>query len=386
MERRHFLTTAALTPLLSLPLGRLAAAAGRWDRTLILIDLDGGNDGLNTVVPYADPRYARLRPEIGVPRDRVLPLDERLGLHGALEPLMPLWQDRQLAVALGVGYPDPNLSHFRGIEIWDTAVDSDRFASSGWISQVYDEAGAPPDAFAADGIVVGRAPSGPLVARDRRVVVLANGAESLARASQIPMAMGAAPNAALAHVMAVQDNFHHAAADILQRRIENVATGAAFPETDLGGDMEVAARLLIAGVQTPVIKVSLRGFDTHAAQLEEHPLLLAELAGAVAAFANSMKANGLWNDVLLMTYSEFGRRPYENGSGGTDHGTAAPHFLLGGRVRGGLYGEQPPLDDFPDGRNLAYRLHFRSLYATAVREWWGTDASFLREPPLGCIA
>ena len=385
MERRQFLNTVALTPLLSVPLGRLAAAAERWDRTLVLIELDGGNDGLNTVVPYADPQYAKLRPDIGVPRDQVLPLDERLGLNARIEPLMGFWQDHQLAVALGVGYPEPNLSHFRGIEIWNTGVDSDRFASTGWISRVYDEAGAPPEEFAADGIVIGRALAGPLLARDRRVVVLANGAESLARANKIPMAMGPAPNPALAHVMAVQENFHHAAADILERRIESVGTGAAFPETDLGGDLEVAARLLIAGVQTPVMKLSIRGFDTHAGQLGEHPVLLEELAGAVTAFAQSMKANGLWENVLLMTYSEFGRRPYENGSAGTDHGTAAPHFLLGGRVRGGLYGEQPPLDDFPDGRNLAHRLHLRSLYATAVRDWWGMDASFLHEPSLGCI-
>ena len=169
--------------------------------------------------------------------------------------------------------------------------------------------------------------------------------------------------------------------------VDAVETGVEFPAGHLGESLRTAARLLIAGVRVPVIKAYLRGFDTHKSQGGRLPQLHAELAGSMAAFAQSMKAHGLWDDVLVMTYSEFGRRPYENASGGTDHGTAAPHFLMGGRVRGGLYGEQPSLErhDFPDGRNLGYRLHYRSLYATVAKEWWGIDATFLDQPPLGCI-
>lgn len=390
MNRREFLATVALSPLVTLQFPRIANAAARWDRTLILVELDGGNDGLNTVVPYADPLYARLRPNLGVPRNQVLQLDERLGLAPELEPLMRHWQDRKLAIALGVGYPEPNLSHFRGIEIWNQATDSNKFTQTGWVPQLFAEAGAPPVEFAADGISIVRGGAGPLHAPDRRVVVLANGAESLERgAGLVPMMDGAAPaNPALAHLMAVQDNFHHAAADILARQIENVDAGASFPEGNLGDGLSAAARLLIAGVQTPVIRVALRGFDTHSNQQADLSLLHTELAQSFDAFARSMEGAGLWNEVLVMTYGEFGRRPKENGSGGTDHGTAAPHFLMGGRVKGGFYGEQPPLSDrdFPDGRNMAHRLDFRSLYATAANEWWEVDASFLTEPPLGCIA
>lgn len=389
MNRREFLTTIALSPLVTLQFPRIASAAARWDRTLVLIELDGGNDGLNTVVPYADPLYRQLRPNLGVPRDQVLQLDEHLGLAPELEPLMRHWRGRKLAIALGVGYPDHNLSHFRGIEIWNQATDANKFTQSGWVPQLFAEAGAPPAEFAADGISIVKGGAGPLHASDRRVVVLAKGQESLERgAGVVPMDGAMQMNPALTHLFAIQDNFHHAAADILARRIENVDAGASFPAGNLGNGLKTAARLLISGVKTPVIRVALRGFDTHAKQQLELPPLHTELAQGLDAFSRSMERKGLWNEVLVMTYSEFGRRPKENGSGGTDHGTAAPHFVMGGRVKGGFYGEQPPLSqgNFPDGRNLAHRLHFRSLYATAAKEWWGVDASFLKEAPLGCIA
>ena len=389
MNRRQFLATIALSPLLCVQFPRLALAAARWDRTLVLVELDGGNDGLNTVVPFADPLYTRLRPTIGVPRDRVVQLDERLGLAPELAPLLRLWDERRLAIALGVGYPAPNLSHFRGIEIWNQATDSDKFAQSGWVPRLFAEAGAPPEEFTADGISIARGGAGPLHSPDGRVVVLSNGTDGMERGAQVvpTMAGAMAANPALAHLTTVQNNFHHAAGDILERRIADVDAGAAFPETDFGEAMSMAARLLVAGVRTPVMRVALRGFDTHSNQGEDLPPLHAELAESLDAFAQAMERAGLWNDVLVMTYSEFGRRAAENASGGTDHGTAAPHFLLGGRVRGGFYGAYPSLAgrDFPDGRNLAHRLDFRSLYATAAREWWEVDASFLTEPPLGCI-
>jgi uncharacterized protein (DUF1501 family) len=150
MNRRKFLTSAALAPLVTLPFMGPAHAAARWGRTVILVELSGGNDGLNTVVPYTDSSYYSLRPNIAVPKETVLQLDERLGLAKEFEPLMPLWDQGNLAVALGVGYPDPNLSHFRGIEIWDTATDSSDFAQSGWIGQLYDRIEAPPAEFAAN--------------------------------------------------------------------------------------------------------------------------------------------------------------------------------------------------------------------------------------------
>lgn len=393
MNRREFLTSAGLAPLLTLPLMHPANAAARWDRSVLLVELNGGNDGLNTVVPYADSQYYHLRPTLAVAKERVLQLDERLGLAPELEPLMPLWDQGQLAVALGVGYPEPNLSHFRGIEIWDTATDSNKYAEAGWVGRLYDDAGAPPADFAADGVVLGRGIFGPLAAPGRRMLVLTHLDQSLAAAAHLPAipqmpGMAGTPVDAnpLAHVLGVQQDFKNGAAAILARNIDAVDPKATFPGGDFGAQLEMAAKLIAGGVQAPVIKVSLNGFDTHAGQQVDQPALHGELAGGLSAFANSMQAHGMWDKVLVMTYAEFGRRPKENGSGGTDHGTSAPHFLLGGRVKGGLYGEQPPLDDLVNRDNLQHRLHFRSLYATVASEWWGLDASFLKEPPLGAIA
>ncbi len=393
MNRREFLTSAALAPLLTLPMMQSANAAAQWDRSVLLVELSGGNDGLNTVVPYADSQYYHLRPTLAVPKDRVLQLDERLGLAPELAPLMPLWDQGQLAVALGVGYPDPNLSHFRGIEIWDTATDSDKYADAGWIGRLYDDAGAPPADFAADGVVLGQGVFGPLAAPGRRILVLENIDDSLGTAAKMPAipqmsgmsAMGADLNP-LSLVLGVQRDFQNGAAAILAQNIESVDPKATFPDGDFAAQLEMAAKLFAGGVRAPIIKVSLNGFDTHAGQQQDQTALHAELAGGLSAFSKSMKAHGIWDQVLVMTYAEFGRRPKENGSGGTDHGTSAPHFLMGGRVKGGLYGEQPPLDDLVNRDNLQHRLHFRSLYATVASEWWGLDASFLKEPPLGAIA
>ncbi len=387
MNRRNFLATAAMAPLVSFVPYRLAHAAARWDRVLLLIELSGGNDGLNMVVPYADPNYAKLRPTVGIKREAVLQMDERLGLAPEMSPLMPLWKNKELAVALGVGYPDPNLSHFRGIDIWNTATDSDESATVGWISQIFKAGEAPPVEFAADGIVVGRGSVGPLRAPDRRVLVLENGG---AAAMNEAKRMVAAPdmgggNAALAHVLATQQSFKMSSAAVLAKNVDKVDPGATFPAGDFGSQLQMAARLLVGGVQVPVIKATLGGFDTHAGQPVDQPALLAQLASGITAFSESMKKNGLWDRVMVMTYSEFGRRPKENGSSGTDHGTAAPHFIAGGKVKGGFYGAQPSLTDFFDGNNLTHTTHFRSMYATAASEWWGISVPFLKEKPLGVV-
>ncbi len=386
MNRRDFLRTAAAAPLISFVPYRLAHAAARWDRTLVLIELQGGNDGLNMVVPYADPNYAKLRPTIGVKRDRVLQMDEKLGIITEMERLMPLWKNKELAVALGVGYPDPNLSHFRGIDIWNTATDSEESATVGWISNIF-KIEQPPVEFAADGIVVGRGSVGPLRAPDRRVLVLENGgAAAMNEAKRMVGApdMGGG-NAALAHVLATQQSFKMSSAAVLAKNVDKVDPGATFPAGDFGSQLQMAARLLVGGVQVPVIKATLGGFDTHANEQNDQPPLLAQLASGIAAFSESMKKHNLWDRVMVMTYSEFGRRARENGSGGTDHGTAAPHFIAGGKVKGGFYGAQPSLTEFFDGNNLTYTTHFRSMYATAAQEWWGISAPFLKEKPLGVV-
>lgn len=349
----------------------------------MLVELNGGNDGLNTVVPYRDPVYRRLRPTLAIPPGRIIQIDERLGLNAALEPLLPLWRQCRLAIALGVGSPDPNLSHFRSIDIWETGSASDEYLSDGWIAQVFGETPLRSD-YDADGVILGRNDAGPLLGGGLGTVALGRAEKALARAARMRGIDAETANPALAHVLAVRDRLRHSAGAILEKRIDAVDLGVSFPKNDFGRQMETAARLIIAGVETPVIKVSIGSFDTHAGQAGMHNRLLESLAGGIAAFARAAERNKFWDRVLVMTYSEFGRRPAENGSRGTNHGTAAPHLLVAGRVRGGFYGEQPPLNRLDDG-NLGHRLHFRSLYATAAREWWGRATSFIAELPLRCI-
>lgn len=324
------------------------------------------------MVPYADPAYARLRPALALPRDQVLQLDERVGLHPALQPLMPAWQAGDVAAALGVGYPRPNRSHFRSIEIWNSASAAEETLQDGWLHRVLVETGAaqaPPPAFVPQGIVLG-GPEGPLAGEALAPVVMRD-PRQLSEATRL-LGSGAttAANPALAHILATRARTRGAAVEIGRRMKEAPPMTTDFPKSQLGRQLEIAATLITAGAPASVMKVQHSGYDTHAQQSNRHRVLLGELADALAAFRAAMIELDAWQRVLVMTYAEFGRRVAGNASGGTDHGTAAPHFLLGGRLRGGLYGVQPRLDDLEDG-DLRPTLDFRRLYATAAGDWLG---------------
>jgi uncharacterized protein (DUF1501 family) len=361
MNRRDFL--AASVAALFLPGAALAQASG-YRRLLVLIELKGGNDGLNTVVPYADDAYYRLRPRIGIGRDEVLQLDGRTGLHPALEPLLPLWKAGELAIVQGVGYPSPNLSHFRSIEIWDTASRSDQYLAEGWLARAF--AGNPvPSQFAAAGVIVGGADMGPLAGGGTRVIALTE-PEVFLRQARLARPVGTSRNSALDHILRVEAGIVEAAA-----RLDAGAQFATeFPRGPFGNAVRVAAKLAANPSGVAAIRLSLGGFDTHQNQPPVHQRLLGELASGLAALKSALMEAKRWDSTLVMTYAEFGRRPQENNSNGTDHGTAAAHFIAGGRVKGGLYGEAPRLADL-DGGNLRHAVDFRSLYATALERWWG---------------
>lgn len=371
MNRRQFIHAAALAPLafLSLPLLAGPAPATRPLRRLVLVELNGGNDGLNTVVPYADPQYYRLRPQLAVAREQVLQLDERVGLNPGLKTLMPVFKAGELAIVQGVGYRPANRSHFRSIEIWDTATDADRTGATGWLSQLDVERHFG-RRFAADAVVIGRNPR-PVSGDDMEPVVMADAASFVEESQGVKAIQDATANPALRHILAVQSDIEHASRTLGAGR---PAPEAEFPRTPFGKNAAQAASLLIGDPATPIVKIALTGFDTHAGQRRRHDALLGQLAETLGALRTAFVAAGIWDEVLILTYSEFGRRAAQNASAGTDHGKAAPHFVMGGKVRGGLYGEAPRLASLDDG-DVPATTDFRSLYNTVLGNWWGETAA-----------
>lgn len=364
MDRRHFLASLAALPALSFYEPADAAPASRYDRLLILIELKGGNDGLNTLIPYADAEYKRLRPRLAIPRDHVVHLTEGIGLHPALANLKPLWDAGELAWVQGLGYPEPNLSHFRSIEIWDSASGSQEYLSDGWLARLFKQS-PPPARFAAEGVSVASDDMGPLAGA--RAVSLSDPAQFISRARLVHESAVPA-NGALAHILKVGGDIRTAAEGLNSRTEFKVE----FPRHRFGQACQAAARVA-AGRNVAVLRISHGGFDTHANQLNSHERLLRELSEGLTALRTALVEQGLWDRSLIMSYAEFGRRAQENGNGGSDHGTAAPHFVLGGSIKGGLYGQAPSLARL-EGGNLVHTADFRSLYATVIERWWGADS------------
>ena len=376
MNRRNFLRLTACAPLLpgallsSSPVAWAAAPTGaRYGKLLVLIELKGGNDGLNTLIPYASPAYYALRPKLAIARDQVVQLSDAVGLHPTLEPLLPFWKSRELAVLQGVGYPAPNLSHFRSIEIWDTASKSDEYLQEGWLTRTFAAAPTPAD-FAADGVIVGSPDLGPLAGAGTRAIALAN-TEQFLRQARLAAPEGHARNRALEHILKVEADIVQAASHLNA----DYAFRTEFPEGGFGNAIKTACQVIANRAGVAVVRVTLSGFDTHSGQPGTQARLLGELAGGVVALKSALVELDRWNDTLVLTYAEFGRRPKENLSNGTDHGTASVHFALGGRVAGGMYGEQPSLDRLSGDANTAFAIDFRSVYATILDRWWGVPSA-----------
>jgi uncharacterized protein (DUF1501 family) len=372
MNRRNFLRLAGSVPLASIAADvawATAPAHADYRNLLVLIELKGGNDGLNTVIPYASPTYYALRPKLAIPRDQVVKLTDAVGLHPALEPLLPFWKNRGLAVLQGVGYPEPNLSHFRSIEIWDTASKSGEYLQEGWLTRTFAAAATPAD-FAADGVIIGSPDLGPLAGGGTRAIALAD-TETFLRRARLAAAEGNAHNKALQHILKVEADVMQAASHLNA----DYAFKTEFPQGSFGTAIKTASQVIANRAGVAVVRVTLTGFDTHSGQLNTQARLLSDLAGGLAALKNALDELDRWNDTLVLTYAEFGRRPKENLSNGTDHGTASAHFALGGRVIGGMYGEPPALDRLSGDGNPAYAIDFRSVYATVLDRWWGVASS-----------
>jgi uncharacterized protein (DUF1501 family) len=291
-----------------------------------------------------------------------------MGFNPSLAALMPLWQDGQLAVVQGVGYPEPNLSHFRSIEIWDTASDSRSTLTQGWLTRQF--AARPlPAGYAVDGVTVGTQELGPFAGGARAVVL--QSPDALVRQARLAADVGEGMgNGALAHLMKVEGDIRAAAKGLAS----GGTVSTTFPDHGFGRTVRTAMQALAANPKIGALRLSLPGFDTHINQRGRQDRLLKELAEGLAAMRTALVELGRWDDSFITTYAEFGRRVGENRSNGTDHGTANVHFVLGGAVRGGLYGPKPDLQRL-DAGNLRFGVDFRQLYATACRFCWQDDGA-----------
>jgi uncharacterized protein (DUF1501 family) len=360
------------------------SAPGRPDwPTLVVVQLGGGNDGLNTVVPFAHDEYYRARPHLAVPQEKLLRLTDDLGLNPALADLKEIFDQGRLSIVQGVGYPNPNRSHFRSMEIWQTADPSGNGPRSGWLGRLFDS--ECPDCRIAAGITLANEMPLALQGSTARAVAFedparfgfhpirgAGAAEAEAFRRLLQPVPGAEPTVDfLAHT---EMNALLAAADI-HKLAAGVADegGAGFPKDAFGQKLRIVSELIAAGAPTRVYYVGLGGFDTHATQAGRHDRLLESLGAGLGAFAKDLAQKGLQDRVLVMTFSEFGRRVAENASGGTDHGTAAPMFLIGSSVAPGVHGAHPSLTDLDQG-DLKYQIDFRSVYASVLERWMGVPS------------
>ena len=377
--------------------GNAAHEGAHWaqaaqGRTLIVVQMAGGNDGLNTLIPYTDSAYYSARPTLAVPQADVLHLNERLGLHPSLKALMPLWQQGRMAAVEGVGYPNPNLSHFAAMDIWQT-LDLNGQGGQGWlgkfVSGMVDKDGHPFQSLAigtslpvalnainADVPVVSSPASYRLQADPEGVSTAKHGNAANARVETLLKLYNTYPRSA--PYAALLDATAQAAVNgsrALDTAVASYTPGVEYPKTNFAKGLQVLAEVIVQGLGLRVGYVTLGGFDTHGEQKETQAQLLQSLAEGLAAFYADLVAHNAADDVVVMTWSEFGRRVEENASLGTDHGTAAPLFVLGNAVQGGVYGEPPDLTSLDANGNLVFTTDFRSVYATVLDRWLGAPAS-----------
>jgi uncharacterized protein (DUF1501 family) len=397
MKRRSFgqlgiSTCAALAIGTAQPGGWLQTLAGELasqdqsssvtDRILVVIQLSGGNDGLNTIVPYRDELYAKARPKLGIPSSDVIKLTEELGLHPSLRAIENQFSENRFSIIQGVGYPSPNRSHFESMDIWHSCHPKKDRSQSGWLGRWITEQTAHPTSDST-AIHVG-SESLPLACQERGVQV-----PSLASLEQMRLKAkldsmqdkqarpGAESNSkdsgSLLDFLSTSTVAALEVSERLDKILAQPDASGDFPKTALGEKLRAVSRLILSGLKTRIYYVTLDGFDTHANQPDVHASLLKQWSEALAAFLSRLKQTGQQDRVLVMTFSEFGRRVSENASLGTDHGAAAPMFLAGPKLPKIIHGPMPDLSDLEDG-DLRFKIDFRSVYASVLEHWMMTDS------------
>jgi len=343
------------------------------NKVVVILQLSGGNDGLNTVIPVRNDLYYKARPKLGIVKDKALSLTDEVGLHPALTAFKGLHDDGSLAILNNVGYPNPDRSHFRSMDIWHTASQSSEYWNNGWVGRYLDAqckgCDKPTQAIEIDDILSlalkGDNIKGIAVKDPRRLYGTANEKFFKEVMKNHTDEAGEQPADYLYKTMAETLS----SADYIFQQSKMHPTKAEYPKTDLGNSMKTIASLIFSEINTKVYYVSLGSFDTHINQDGQQQRLFTEMNDAVKAFVKDLKANNRFDDVMLFTFSEFGRRVAQNASNGTDHGTANNMFLIsGGLKQKGLINELPNLADLDEG-DLKYKVDFKNVYATVLNKW-----------------
>lgn len=359
-----------------------AAEAATSDNILVVLQLTGGNDGLNTIVPFKDEAYKKARPKLAIAADKVLKINDDLGFHPSLRGLSKLLESGKLAIVQGVGYPQPNRSHFESMDIWHTCTRKGGPRQSGWLGRYLDglkdheTAGIhlgedkQPLAIVAD---KARCPS---ISSPEKFRLQDGGAPEVKEAITQNANAQRENKGDLLSFLQTSTTSALSASERISKALEAPSRGTSYPDHALGKKFKTAAQLIAAEMPTRVYYFDLDGFDTHAQQPDAHAGLLNQFGSSVEAFIDDLAKMGQSKRVTVMAFSEFGRRVGENASDGTDHGAAGPMFLIGDQVKSGLIGELPSLTDLDDG-DLKFKIDFRQVYAAILKDWLKADATEL---------
>lgn len=391
MAGLSFVSLGACAPRLFAEVAQESAAAAKNDHVLVVVELSGGNDGLNTVIPFENDLYYKNRRTLGIPKANIHKLNDQVGLHPAMGPLADLYKEGRIALVQGVGYPEPDRSHFRSMEIWQTASTEKLPPSAGWLGRFIDQLPRDPDDASLPGLAfTGGLPQACLA--DHAVIPVVGELEAFAGAEQpeqkeialrrkLSTASGKAKGAV--QFLRNQSAAVYRTVDKLKGAQDKYKSTVEYPGSPLGGQLKHAAQILAGDLGVRVMYTSQDGYDTHSGQADPHAGLLGDLATSLAAFDKDLRALGLADKVAVVVFSEFGRRVDENGSAGTDHGAASCLIVAGAKVKGGLYGEYPRLDKLGEG-DLIFNTDFRSIYAALLEKWLGCPAKKIlgREFPM----
>ena len=350
-------------------------------RSIVIVNLSGGNDGLNTVVPYTNNQYYNLRPDLAIDAETVLPINDEMGFHPNLNAFAQFWNNGNLAVIENVGYQNQNLSHFRSTDIWQSASNSNDVLNTGWIARLMEQ--LYPDYMTEipeDPLALLQGTSNNLLIRGEQGItgIMVDDPSSFldlvgytyyaGADNTIPDTFGGDE---LSFIRSI-DNTAMTYAEYIQNAADNGINSVEYPNSSLASQLGSVAKLISGGMYSPFYIVYQNGYDTHNDQTNRHNLLMNQLNGALYSFYTDLSTQGLSQDVIMLTTSEFGRRPSQNGTG-TDHGAASVQFLLGDMVNGSLFGNSPDLVNVDQNNNLMYQFDYRQIFASVLSQFLGVD-------------